>query len=92
MVKSISKDEKHKLEEKAVDTLLNEALFDNDFKNLWLEYENKTTKEAVFVKEVDKLEPILQSIAYGVKPKNSFKAAVTGLILINVFGVTVSSS
>lgn len=72
----VSKEEKHKLEEKAVDTFLSEALFDNDFKNLWLEYENKTTKEAVFVKEVDKLEPILQSIAYGVKPKSYFKDEV----------------
>lgn len=48
----------------------------NLYRQGWLKYENKTTKEAAFVKEVDKLEPILQSIAYGVKPKDYFKDEV----------------
>ena len=68
----VSKEEKHKLEEEAVDNLLNEASFENDFKELWLEYENQLSKEAEFVKQVDKIEPILQAIAYGVKPKDFF--------------------
>ena len=67
----VSKDDKHKLNEEA-DHLLNEASFENDFKELWLEYENQLSKEAEFVKQVDKIEPILQAIAYGVKPKDFF--------------------
>lgn len=73
----ISKEEKHKLEEKAVDTLLDEVNFDNNFKNLWLEFENQTSEEAVFVRQVDKLEPILQSIAYGIKPKDFFNEDIS---------------
>ena len=68
----ISKEEKHKLEVQAVDDLLNEASFDNDYKELWLEYENQTSEEAVFVKQVDKLEPMLQAPAYGVRTKDHF--------------------
>ena len=68
----VSKEEKHKLEEQAVDSLLNEASFDNDFKELWLEYENQLSEEAVFVKQVDKLEPMLQAPAFGVKTKDYF--------------------
>ena len=68
----ISKEEKHNLEAQAVDTVLDEVSFDNDFKELWLEFENQTSEEAVFVKQIDKIEPILQSIAYGIKPKDFF--------------------
>ena len=68
----VSKEEKHILEEKAVDSLLNEASFDNNFKELWLEYENQLSEEAVFVKQVDKLEPMLQAPAFGVKTKDYF--------------------
>ncbi|MBO4245533.1 MAG: HD domain-containing protein [Bacilli bacterium] len=69
----ISKEEKHLLEEQAVDNLLNEANFANNFKELWLEYENQLSEEAKFIKQVDKLEPIIQTVAYGVKPKEFFK-------------------
>ena len=72
----ISKKDKHEFEEKAVDTLLEVATFDNDFKKLWLEYENQLSEEAVFVKQVDKLEPILQSVAYGVNPQEFFSDEV----------------
>ncbi len=68
----VSKEEKHILEEQAVDSLLNEASFDNNFKELWLEYENQLSEEAVFVKQVDKLEPMLQAPAFGVKTKDYF--------------------
>ena len=68
----VSKEEKHKLEEEAVDSLLNEVTFDNSFKKLWHEYENQLSEEAIFVKQVDKLEPILQAVAYGVNPKDYF--------------------
>ncbi|MBO4601112.1 MAG: HD domain-containing protein [Bacilli bacterium] len=69
----ISSEQKHKLEEKAVDILLGEANFITDFKKLWLEYENQLTEEAIFVKQVDKLEPILQAVSYDLKPKDFFK-------------------
>ena len=68
----VSKKEKHKLEENAVDTLFEEVTFDNDFKNLWLEYENQLSGEAIFVKQVDKLEPILQALAYDLNPQDYF--------------------
>lgn len=65
----ITKDEKHKLEEKAVDKILENIEFENDFKNLWLEYENKTSKEAEFIKQIDKLECILQAGSYDLQSK-----------------------
>lgn len=64
----ISKNEKHKLEEDAVDELLSPIDFDNDFKELWLEYDNGKTPEADFIKQVDKLEAALQTISYGLNP------------------------
>jgi putative hydrolase of HD superfamily len=33
-------------------------------KELWLEYENNSTPEAKFVKDLDKLEMILQAVEY----------------------------
>ena len=65
----VTKEEKHKLEERAVDELLNSIEFDNDFKELWLEYENNETPEASFIKQVDKLECILQAGSYGLNSK-----------------------
>ncbi len=65
----INKEQKHKLEENAVDKLFENIEFDNDFKLLWLEYENKQSEEAKFIKQVDKLECILQAGAYGLNSK-----------------------
>jgi putative hydrolase of HD superfamily len=65
----VTKEQKHKLEERAVDELLNSVEFDNDFKELWLEYENKRSPEADFIKQVDKLECILQAGSYGLNSK-----------------------
>ena len=65
----VAKEKKHQLEENAVDTLLNDVDFDNDFKNLWLEFETGKTKEADFIKQVDKLECILQAGSYGLNAK-----------------------
>lgn len=64
----ISKKEKHKLEEDAVDELLSSLEFDNDFKELWIEYDNVESKEADFIKQVDKLEAALQALSYGLSP------------------------
>lgn len=65
----VSKEEKHRLEEKAVDELIDSIEFDNDFKKLWLEYESKESPEADFIKQVDKLECILQAGSYGLNSK-----------------------
>lgn len=66
---SISKEEKHKLESEAVDKLFVDIEFNNDFKNLWDEYENCTSKEADFIKQIDKLECIIQASCYGLNSK-----------------------
>lgn len=64
----ISKEEKHQIEEAAVDELLSPIGFDNDFKELWLEYDNAKSLEADFIKQVDKLEAALQTVSYGLSP------------------------
>lgn len=66
---SISKEEKHKLESDAVDKLFNNIEFENDFKQLWEEYENCLSKEAEFIKQIDKLECIIQASCYGLNSK-----------------------
>lgn len=66
---SITKEEKHKLEEQAVEKLLEDVKFENDFKQLWLEYENEASTEAEFIKQVDKLECIMQASCYGLNTK-----------------------
>lgn len=62
---NISKQEKHKLEKEALEKLLNSIDFENDFLELWEEYENQETEESKFIKELDKLECIMQASCYG---------------------------
>ena len=62
----ISKDRKHELEEKAIEKVLNTINFENDFLQLWEEYEKQETEEAQFIKQVDKLECIMQASCYGI--------------------------
>lgn len=71
---SISKKEKHKLESDAVDKLFNNIEFENDFKQLWEEYENCLSKEAEFIKQIDKLECIIQASCYGLNSKYIYGA------------------
>jgi putative hydrolase of HD superfamily len=54
-------EEKHRMEEDAAREMFSglDELFD-----LWKEYQEKRTKEAVFVKDVDKLEMSLQALEY----------------------------
>ena len=66
---NITKEQKHKLEENAVDKLLEDINYDTDFKELWLEYDNCKSKEALFIKQVDKLECIIQASCYGLNSK-----------------------
>ncbi|GAM17632.1 hypothetical protein SAMD00019534_008070 [Acytostelium subglobosum LB1] len=62
----ISKEEKFKLEQDAMikikDTLNNESGI--EIYNLWLEYEEAKTDEALLVKDFDKFEMILQALEY----------------------------
>lgn len=67
-----SKEEKHRLEKKAVERLFEDVSFENDFKELWLEYENVESPEADFIKQVDKLECMLQAVSYGLKTSSVY--------------------
>lgn len=66
---SISKVKKHILEKEAVEKLLEDIKFKNDFIELWNEYENVESKEAKYIKQIDKLECIMQAVCYGLDAK-----------------------
>ncbi|MBO5005698.1 MAG: HD domain-containing protein [Clostridia bacterium] len=66
---TITKEEKHKLENEAVEKIFSDVEFKNDFKQLWNEYENELSEEAKFIKQLDKLECIMQSVCYGLDAK-----------------------
>ncbi|KAG0600064.1 hypothetical protein M758_11G004500 [Ceratodon purpureus] len=64
---NIPKEEKNRLEAAAIDEmciLLEGGIAAEEVKELWLEYENNSTPEAKFVKDLDKLEMILQAVEY----------------------------
>ena len=63
---NISKEEKHKLEEKAMKEIcemvpkeISEEIF-----SLWNEYEEAKSKEAIIVKDLDKMEMLFQAYHY----------------------------
>lgn len=62
---NITKEEKHKLEKEAIEKLLKTINFENDFLELWEEFESQKTEEAQFVRQLDKLECIMQASCYG---------------------------
>ncbi len=62
---NITENQKHRLEKEAVEKLIKDITFENDFLETWLEYEEKQTEESKFVSELDKLEFLLQAVAYG---------------------------
>ncbi len=64
-IDKISKEEKHKIERESIQKLLNTISFKTDFLELWEEYERQETKEAIFIKQLDKLECIMQGSSYG---------------------------
>lgn len=66
---SIAKDKKHILEKEAVEKLLQDIEFENDFLELWNEYENGITEEAKYIKQIDKLDCIMQAVCYGLDAK-----------------------
>lgn len=67
-----TKEEKQRLERKAIDRLLDDVQFENDFKELWLEYENVASPEADFIKQIDKLECMLQAVCYGLSTSDVY--------------------
>ena len=72
---NITKEGKHLQEKEAIQKVLAPLDFDNDFLQLWDEYEKRETKEAKFVKNLDELEFLLQSAAYELDA-SSFKRSI----------------
>ncbi|GAO47379.1 metal dependent phosphohydrolase [Saitoella complicata NRRL Y-17804] len=66
----VSKEDKHRLELEAMHKITKELLppsmsvQSDEIMSLWEEYENCSTKEARFVKDVDKFELLLQAVEY----------------------------
>lgn len=60
----ITSEQKHQLEKKAIQRMLGQIDFKNDFLQLWEEFEQKKTKEAIFMKELDQLEFLMQSTVH----------------------------
>ncbi|KAJ2999998.1 hypothetical protein HKX48_003291, partial [Thoreauomyces humboldtii] len=63
----ISKAEKHKRERDAMDELvdmLQGSVEAEEIRDLWKEYEDAATEEALFVKDLDKFEMIVQALEY----------------------------
>lgn len=87
----ISKEEKHAKEMEAmrslVDTLGGTPVAEEIFQ-LWLEYEENQTKEAKFVKDLDKFEMIVQAFEYE-KGESSFCSVVPWGQLLTCFSLSV---
>ena len=62
---NVEKEEKHMKEKEAILKVLETLDENNDFLELWEEFEKSETPEAKFIKNVDKLEFLLQACAYG---------------------------
>ena len=71
----ITKEEKHFQEKEAIQKVLKSLDFDNDFLDLWEEYEKRETEESKFVKNIDELDFLLQSAAYELNT-SSFKRSI----------------
>ena len=52
-IDNISKETKHEIEKKALEKLLEDIPFENDFLELWEEFENEKTAEAQFIRQID---------------------------------------
>jgi len=70
----IPKEEKHRLEVNALTTMCNAIGHDEavaeEIKELWNEYEDGETNEAKLLKDIDKLEMILQALEYEEREKH----------------------
>ncbi len=63
-VDGISEDEKYAMERKAFIEILDGVDVNNEYLQLWEEFEANETKEAKFVKQIDKFEMGLQAYKY----------------------------
>ena len=64
---NISKEDKSKQESGALETLkslLGGGDIANEIADLWLEYEHQTSNEAILIKQIDKLEMVIQAFVY----------------------------
>jgi putative hydrolase of HD superfamily len=61
---NVSKSDKSALEERAILKMFKGLDDEGSFLTLWKEYENKESKEALFVKELDKFETLIQAFEY----------------------------
>lgn len=61
----ITKERKHELEKKAIERLLSTIDFENDFLQIWEEYEKQKKEVSQFIRQLDKLECIMQASSYG---------------------------
>ena len=64
---NMPKEEKHEKERQAMQdmvALLNNSTAAQEIQTLWLEYEEGSTSEALFIKDVDKFEMIVQAYEY----------------------------
>lgn len=62
---NVTKEEKHIKEKEAILEVLSNLDEDNDFLELWEEFERAESPEAKFIKNIDQLEFLLQACAYG---------------------------
>lgn len=62
---NITKEEKHIKEREAILKVLQTLDEDNDYLEIWEEFEKLETEEARFIKSIDQLEFLLQACAYG---------------------------
>ncbi|HNX01070.1 MAG TPA: HD domain-containing protein [Candidatus Cloacimonadota bacterium] len=60
----VSLEDKHQMEEESVCKVLDKLPHGSQLKALWEEFENGSTKEAEFVRQIDKLEMAFQAIHY----------------------------
>lgn len=62
---NITLEEKHNKEKEAILKVLQSIDEDNDYFEIWEEFEKAETEEAKFIKNIDQLEFLLQACAYG---------------------------
>ena len=62
----IQKNDKNKIENETIKKILNNlpADLENEYTSIWNEYVENSTKEAILVHEVDKLEMVIQATEY----------------------------
>lgn len=61
---NITKEEKYSLELEAIKQIFGNEMFGQKFLNLWLEFEEGKTKEAIFVSLLDKYQAVIQAKEY----------------------------